>query len=87
MRTQEETEALVEHLEDVLQHLAYENNVPSGSCSARLEDVDNRGHLPHCITSMALIAIEEWREHVVMLQTSEQVDVTIRSVMNGGSMW
>jgi hypothetical protein len=78
---------LVARSKDVLQQLAYENHVPPGSCCACLKDVDNRGHLSHCIISMALIAIEEWREHVVMLQTSEQVDVTIRSVMNGGSMW
>ena len=62
MPTQEETEALVDRLEDILQHLAYENHVPQGSCCACLQDVDTRGHLPHCIISMALIAIEEWRE-------------------------
>ncbi len=32
MPTQEQTEALVDRLEDVLQHLAYENRVPLGSC-------------------------------------------------------
>lgn len=62
MKTQEETVALVDRLEDVLQHLAYENHVPPGSCCACLQDVDTRGHLPSCTISMALIAIEEWRE-------------------------
>jgi len=31
MPTQEQTEELVDRLEDVLQHLAYENHVPPGS--------------------------------------------------------
>jgi hypothetical protein len=62
MRTQEETEELVEHLEVVLRRLACGNFDPPGSCCACLQGVDTRGHLPHCIISMALIAIEEWRE-------------------------
>lgn len=62
MPTQEETEALVERLEDVLRHLAYENNEPPGSCCACLQDVDKRGHLPSCSIHLALIEIEEWRE-------------------------
>jgi tRNA C32,U32 (ribose-2'-O)-methylase TrmJ len=62
MTTQEATEALVEHLEDVLRHLAYENPVPPGSCCACLQDVDTRGHLPSCAIHLALIAIEDWRE-------------------------
>lgn len=61
MRTQEETEALVEHLEIVLRRLACGNLEPPGSCCACLQDVDTRGHLPSCDIHMALIAIEEWR--------------------------
>ncbi len=59
----------MEHLEDVLQHLAYENNVQPGSCCACLQDVDTQGH-PPCIISMALIAIEEWREYAELPLTS-----------------
>lgn len=62
MPTPQETEALVERLEEVLQHLAYRNYEPPGSCCACLQDVEIRGHLPSCIISMALIEIEEWRE-------------------------
>jgi len=59
--TEGEKETLVEHLEDVLRHLAYENHVPPGSCSC-LQDVDTRGHLPSCAIHLPLIEIEEWRE-------------------------
>jgi hypothetical protein len=62
MRTQEETEALVEHLEIVLRRLACGNYDPPGSCCACLQDVDPRGHLPSCPIHLALIAIGEWRE-------------------------
>ena len=37
MPTQEETEALVERLEDVLRRLAYGNYDPSGSCCSCLQ--------------------------------------------------
>jgi tRNA C32,U32 (ribose-2'-O)-methylase TrmJ len=62
MPTQEQAQLLVEHLESVLKHLAYENYKPSGSCCACLQDVDTYGHLPSCIIHRALIEIEEWRE-------------------------
>jgi len=62
MPTQEETELLVEHLEQTLRLLAHRNYEPSGSCCACLQDVDKRGHLPSCSIHLALIAIEEWRE-------------------------
>ena len=62
MPPQEQTELLVERLEDVLTHLSYENHDPPGSCCACLQDVDTRGHLPSCPIHIALIAIEEWRE-------------------------
>lgn len=62
MPTQEETEALVDHLQDVLKRLTYTNHEPPGSCCACLQDVDTRGHLPSCAIHLALIAIEEWRE-------------------------
>ncbi len=62
MRTQKETETLVEHIEDVLRRLACGNNEPPGSCCACLQDVDTRGHLPSCAIHLALIAIEEWWE-------------------------
>jgi hypothetical protein len=62
MRTQEQTELLVEHLEDVLRRLTYENHEPPGSCCACLQVVDTWGHLPSCIISEALTEIEEWRE-------------------------
>jgi tRNA C32,U32 (ribose-2'-O)-methylase TrmJ len=62
MPTREQTELLVEHLEDVLRRLTYENYHPPGSCCACLQDVDTRGHLPSCIISQALIEIGEWQE-------------------------
>jgi hypothetical protein len=62
MRTQEETEALVEHLEAVLVGLSHVNHAPLGSCMACLQDVDTQGHLPSCIIHLALIEIEKWWE-------------------------
>ena len=62
MRTQQETEALIDHLEEVLVRLSYENYQPPHSCCGCLQDVDTHGHLPSCIISQALIEIEEWRE-------------------------
>ena len=62
MRTQEETEELVEQLEVVLRRLAYGNIEPPGSCCACLQDVEAQGHLPSCDINMALIAVEAWRE-------------------------
>ncbi len=62
MPTQEQTERLMDRLEDVLRRLAYENHEPPGSCCACLQDVDVRGHLPSCIISQALIEKEDWRE-------------------------
>jgi len=65
MSTQEATEALVGHLEDVLRHLAYENNEPPGPCCACLQDVDTRGTSPpSCAIHLALIEIEKWREGI-----------------------
>jgi tRNA C32,U32 (ribose-2'-O)-methylase TrmJ len=61
MSTQKQTILLVEHLEKVLQRLAYENHQPHGSCCACLQDVETRGHLPSCIISQALARIKEWR--------------------------
>jgi hypothetical protein len=62
MPTLEETEALVDRLEDVLRRLAYGNHALPGSCCACLQDMETRGHLPSCPVHLALIAIEEWRE-------------------------
>ena len=62
MPTLEQTEALVERLEDVLRHLAYANYEPPGSCCECLQDVDTKGYLPSCPIHLALISIEEWRE-------------------------
>jgi len=62
VRTQLETQKLLDQLEAVLVRLSYENFEPPGSCCHCLQDVDKRGHLPNCIISQALIAIEEWRE-------------------------
>ncbi len=62
MATQEETEALVKYLDDVLRGLAHGSHEPPGSCCACLQDVEARGHLPSCSIRLALIEIEEWRE-------------------------
>lgn len=62
MPTQEETEALVKYLEDVLRGLAHGNHEPPGSCCACLQGVETRGHLPSCAIRQALIEIEVWRE-------------------------
>jgi tRNA C32,U32 (ribose-2'-O)-methylase TrmJ len=62
MHTQEQTEVLVDRLEDVLRALAYGNRALPGACCACLQDVDTRGHLSSCDIHLALIAIEEWRE-------------------------
>jgi hypothetical protein len=62
MPTLQQTEKLVDRLEDVLRRLAYENHEPPGSCCACLQDADTRGHLPSCIISQALIKIEECKE-------------------------
>ena len=62
MRTQAETEMLVDRLEAVLIWLTISNREPLGACCSCLQDVPNHGHLPSCYISQALKAIEEWRE-------------------------
>jgi len=62
MRTQVETEELLNLLEDVLVRLSYEGFDPPGTCCACGQYVDTHFHFPSCIISRALIAIEEWRE-------------------------
>jgi len=62
MRTQAETEMLVDRLEAVLTWLTISNRDPHGACCSCLQDVPNRGLLPGCHISQALKAIEEWRD-------------------------
>ena len=62
MQTQVELEELLDQLQDVLVRLSYEGYDPLGSCFACGQYVDTHYHLPSCIISRALIAIEEWRE-------------------------
>ena len=62
MHTQEQAEALVDRLEDVIRGLSYGNHALPGSCCACLQDMETRGHLPSCPIHLALIAIETWRE-------------------------
>jgi len=62
MRPQEELEELLDELQGVLVRLSYEGYDPLGSCCGCGQNVDTHYHLPSCIISRALIAIEEWRE-------------------------
>jgi hypothetical protein len=62
MHTEQETEALLEYLENLLFVLSRANYTPRGSCCACLQDVEAMGHLPSCIISQALVKVEEWRE-------------------------
>jgi len=60
MRSQVETEELIDDLEKILERLAHENRDPPWSCCACLQDVDKRGHSPSCIIHKALVEIEGW---------------------------
>ena len=65
MTNQDETAALVTHLEAVLRRLETGNTEFPGACAACLQDVATAGHLPSCYLAGAL---EEVRELKVKAQ-------------------